>query len=123
MQRTLAFSWLTGKPSLSPPALRRESAGGVLDHLAKRKQRLLVEWTADQLQAERQALAVEAGRHRNPRQPGHVHRHGENVIEIHLDRIGLSLLADPERRRRRRRRQHRVDALREAVLEILFDER
>src|SRR5438105_12225155 len=100
MQRTWAFSWLTGKPSLSPPPLRREPAGGVLDHLTEREQRVLVERAADQLQAKRQALAVEAGRHRNPRQPRHVHRHGEYVVEIHLDRIGLALLADAERRSR-----------------------
>src|SRR5882672_6480239 len=100
MQKIWAFSWLTGKPSLSPPALRREPAGGVLDHLAEREQCLLIERAADQLQAKRQALAVEAGRHRNPRQARHVHRHGENVVEIHLDRIGLTLLADPERRSR-----------------------
>ena len=43
---------------------RREAAGRVLDHLAEREQRLLVERPADQLQAERQALAVEPGRHR-----------------------------------------------------------
>src|SRR6185295_3964228 len=116
MQKRWAFSWLTGKPSLGPPSLRCEPAGGLLDHLAKREQRLLIERTADQLQAERQALAVEAGRHRNPGQPRHVHRHGENVVKIHLDRIGLTLLADPKRRSRRRRRQHRVDALRETVL-------
>ena len=60
MQRTWAFSWLTGKPSLSPPPLRREAAGRVFDHLAKREQCFLVEWTADQLQAKWQALAVEA---------------------------------------------------------------
>jgi nucleotide-binding universal stress UspA family protein len=71
--------------------------------------RLLVERPADQLQAERQALRVEAGRHRDARQARHVHRHGEDVVEIHLDRIGAALLADAERRRRRRRRQDRVD--------------
>src|SRR3954466_2189659 len=95
MQKTWELSWLTGKRSLGPPSRRREPPGGVLDHLAKRKQRLLVEGTTDQLQAKRQALPVEAGRHRNPRQPRHVHRDGENVVEIHLDRIGLALLAHP----------------------------
>ncbi len=42
---------------------------------------------ADELQAERQALADEAGRHGDAGQAGHVHRHGEDVVEIHLDRI------------------------------------
>ena len=45
-----------------PPILRREPSGGVLDHLADRKQRLFVERPADQLQPQRQALTVEPGR-------------------------------------------------------------
>jgi hypothetical protein len=54
----------------------------------EREQRLLVERPADQLQAQRQALAVLAGRHGDAGQAGHVHRHREDVVEIHLDRIG-----------------------------------
>ena len=78
---------------------------------AEREQRLLVERPPDQLQAERQALRVEPRRHRNPRQAGHVHRHREHVVQIHLDRIGAALLAQAEGGRRRRRRQHGVHAL------------
>jgi hypothetical protein len=26
----------------------------------------------------------------------HVHRHGEHVVEVHLDRVGIGLLADAE---------------------------
>ena len=95
----------------------------LLDHLAEREQRLLVERPADQLQAERQTFGRQPGRHRDARQARHVHRHREHVVEIHLDRIGAALLADAEGGRRRRRRQDRVDALREHVLEILLDQR
>src|SRR5580700_11566048 len=90
----LRIAW----PILTPPRLRLETSGGLLDHRAQRKQRFLLERPADQLQAERQALRVEAARHRNARQSGHVHRHGEHVVEIHLDRIGAAFLADTERR-------------------------
>ena len=46
-----------------------------------------------------------------PGKPGHVHRHRENVVQIHLDRIGRALLADGEGGGRRCRRQDRVDSL------------
>ncbi len=92
------------------------SSRRLLDDGAERKQRFFLERPADQLQAERQALRIEAARHRNARQPGHVHRHREHVVEIHLDRIGAALFADGERRRRRRRRQDGIDAVGEAAL-------
>src|SRR5262245_40292022 len=79
-----------------PPALRRHSAGGLLDHVTERKQRLLVERAADELQAERQALAVAAGRNSNAGQAGHVHRDGENVVQIHFDRVSGRLLPTPK---------------------------
>src|SRR5437867_2589234 len=113
--------WRGNPPSLPPPR-RREAAGRLLHDLAEREQRLLVEWTADQLQAERQALRVLAGRHGDARQARHVHRHRENIVEVHLDRIGAALFADAEGRRRRRRRQDRADALGEAILKILLDQ-
>src|SRR5262245_44466480 len=47
--------WLSDPP-YSPPFWRGEAARGLLDHLTEREQRLFVERTADQLQAERQAL-------------------------------------------------------------------
>src|ERR1700710_2748559 len=111
-----------GNPSSLPPALRREPAGFLLDHLAEREQRLLVERTPDQLQPERQTLRVLARGHGDARQARHVHRHRKDVVEIHLDRIGAALLADAERRRRRCRRQDRVDAPGEAILKILLDQ-
>src|SRR3984957_3065136 len=58
-------------PILAPPRLGWKISGRLLDHRAERKQRLLLERPADQLQAERQALRVEATRHRNARQAGH----------------------------------------------------
>src|SRR6202035_4747976 len=82
---------------LAPPRLGLETSCRLLDHRAEREQRLLRERLADQLQAERQALGVEAARHRNARQAGHVHRHRKYVVEIHLDRIGTAPFADAER--------------------------
>ena len=61
--------------------------------------------------------------HRDAGQARHVHRDGEDVLQVHLDRIARALLADAEGGRRSRGRQHRVDALREAVLKVLLDQR
>ena len=47
------------------------------------EQRRLVERLADQLQAERRALRRQAGRHRDAGQAGHVHRHREDVVQVH----------------------------------------
>src|SRR5580704_19608728 len=60
---------------LAPPRLSLKISCRLLDDRTEREQRLLLERPADQLQAERQTLRVEAARHRNARQPGHVHRH------------------------------------------------
>jgi hypothetical protein len=75
---------------LAPPGLSLKISGRLLDHRAEREQRRLLERPADQLQPERQALRVEAARHRNARQAGHVHCHCEDVVEIHLDRHALT---------------------------------
>ena len=64
------------------------------------------------LQPERQALGGKPGRNRDAGQPRHVHGHGEDVVQIHLDRIGRALLAKPEGGGRRRRRQDRIDPCR-----------
>ncbi len=56
------------------------------------------------------------------RQARHVDRHREDVVEVHLDRIGRHLLADPEGGRRRRRRQDRIDAIGEGGLEVALDQ-
>ena len=53
-----------------PPLLRLEPAGRPFDDMRCLEQRFLVERPTDELQAERQALAVQTGRHRNPRQAG-----------------------------------------------------
>ncbi len=90
--------------------------------LADREQRLFIKRPADQLQAERQSLRVLARGYRNARQPRHVHGDGEDVVQIHLDRIGATFLADAKRRRRRRRCQHRVHALGETILEVFLDQ-
>src|SRR5580704_13750727 len=103
---------------LAPPRFRLETSCRLLDDGAEREQRLLLERPPDQLQPERQALRVETARHGNARQPGHVYRHREHIVEIHLDRIGAALFADAERGGRRRRRQDSVDAVGETALEI-----
>src|ERR1700691_531669 len=106
-----------------PPRLRkRRSAGRLLDRFAERKQRLLVEWTADELQPERQAFARKARGRDQSRQASHVDGHGEDVVEIHLDRVLRSFLADPERRGRSRGRQNTVAAAGESALEVPLDE-
>ena len=75
---------------------------------------------ADQLQAQRQAVFGQAGRHRDARQPGQIHRHGEDVLQIHLDRIG-GLGAHAEGRAGRGRGQQHV-ALLEGLLEVALDQ-
>ncbi len=61
-------------------------------------------------------------RHRQARQARHVHRHGEDVVQIHLERVRATLRAEREGGRRRRRRQDRVDLF-EGVIEVALDER
>ena len=72
------------------------------------QQRRLVEQPAGQLQADRQAIGGEAARHADRRQAGQVRADGEDVGQIHLQRI-VDLLAEPERRRRARRHGDDVD--------------
>src|SRR5271168_5441506 len=106
-----------------PPWLgKRRSARGLLDRFAEREQSFLVERTADELQPERQAVARQARGRDESRKARHVDGHGEDVVEIPLDRVLRSFLADPERRGWSRGRQNRVDAVGESALEIPLDE-
>src|SRR5687767_8378556 len=108
--------------ALRPPPLRhREPPGGVLDHLAGAEQSLLVERLGDELQPERRALPGQPRRHRNARQPGHIDRHREDVLQVHRDRVAR-LLAERKGWRRRRWRQHDVD-LAPGLVEVALDER
>src|SRR5436305_10839617 len=110
-------------PALAlPPSWRREMPRRLLEHVPQRKQGFLVERTADQLQPERQAVAVESGWNRDPGQTGHVRGHGEHVVQIHLDRIAGSFLANAEGRRRRRRGQYCVNPGLEIALEVPLDQ-
>src|SRR6516165_5088379 len=115
-------SWLRQVCPTLPPLLRRESAGGVLDYLRQREQGFLIEGPADELEAERQALRRQSAGNRNARKPCHVDGHREHVIEIHSNRIAVSLLADSEGGRWRRRSEDGADALGKAILEIPFDQ-
>ena len=100
-----AFDVVVPLRSCSSRRLCRE-ARRLLEHLGGAEQRRLVEGLADELQAERQAVFREARRHRDARQAGEIHRHGEDVVQVHGDGI-VHLLADGEGRRRRRGRQDR----------------
>src|SRR5262249_52489581 len=113
------------KPSASrlPPARGRKPPRRLLDDVSERKQRLLVEWTADELKPERQAVRRQAARNENSRQARHVHRHREHVVEIHLDGIGGALLADAEGGRWRRGGEDRINALGKDFFEIALDQR
>ena len=62
----------------------------------------LVERPADELQPDRQAVAIEAAGHRHARQAGQVDRDRQDVRQVHLERIA-GARADRERRARRGR--------------------
>src|SRR6266852_3897431 len=82
--------------AILPPPLRRKPPRSLLDDVAEREQRLLVERAADELEPERQALRRQAARNGNSGQARHVHCHREHVVEIHFDWIRPTLLADAE---------------------------
>src|SRR5262249_18343748 len=114
-----------GEPSASrlPPPLRRKPPPPPPDHLSGPGQRLPVEWTAEGPKAERQAVHRQTTRNGNSRQARHVDRHCEHVVEIHLDWIGSTLLADAEGRRWRRGGEDRIHAFGKDPLEITLDQR
>src|SRR5262245_3559521 len=107
----------TGPPLLADG----EASGCILDRLRGLEQRRLVEGLADELQAARRSFRGEPGRNRKAGKAGHVHRHGEDVLEIHGERVA-GLLAERERGRRRGRRQHDVD-LAPGLVEVALDKR
>src|SRR3569623_496059 len=114
--------WPSNPTYSSPPPLWLEPPRCLLDRLAQREQRLLVERTPDQLQRQRQALRILARRHRYARQARHVYRLRDDVVEVHFHRIGLALLAGADRRRRRRGREDGIHALGEHVLKVFLDQ-
>ena len=65
--------------------------------------------------------ALKPGGHGDRREAGEAGRHGEDVVQVHGDRI-VGLVADRERVRRRRRRQDDVDLL-EGLREVAGDQR
>src|ERR1700733_12008198 len=109
--------------SSCPPRLgKRHSARRLLNRLAECEQRLLVERTADELQPERQAIARQACGRDKSWQTGHVDGHGEDVVEVHFDRIVRALLTDPEGGGGGGGGQNRIDAVGEHALEVALDE-
>src|ERR1700738_4873446 len=105
--------WMTQSPPSPPSRYEAGAVGklrGTFQDLGDLQYRLLVEGAADDLQAERQPVAGERGRHRDRRQACQIRRHGEDVVQIHRDRV-VGLLADRESRRRRSRGQDAVDQL------------
>src|ERR1700722_549643 len=109
--------------ALCPPRLRkRHPAGRLLNRLAEREERLLVERTPDELQPERQAIARQARRRDESRQTRHVDGHSEDVVEVHFDWVVRAFLADPEGGGRRGWGQNRVDAASEHALEVALDQ-
>src|SRR5262249_59529350 len=69
------------KPSASrlPPPLRRKPPRRLLDHVSDREQRLPVEWTADELKPDRQAVNPQAAPNGNSEAARHVDRHCQPV--------------------------------------------
>src|SRR6476619_4550475 len=82
----------------SPPFLRSSGeSGAFLDREAGVEHGLLVELVADEVQAERKALTVEATGDAHRRQAGEARGNREYVVQIHRQWIGR--LADAERGR------------------------
>src|SRR5438309_12071455 len=75
---------------------------------------------AGELQAHRQAAAIEAARDGQRGQTRKWRGDSEDVVEVHLHRV-VDLGADWERRRRRRRAQDHIAAL-EGLREIARDQ-
>src|ERR1043165_269351 len=105
---SIRFFSSTGISFISEALRLRGEIGGALDGAAGTQDGFFIEGAADQLQPQRQAAVVEAGRHRDTRQAGEVHGHGENVVQIHRHRI-VELLFQTEGGARRRGCQHDID--------------
>ena len=86
------------------------------------QERLFAKRFSEQLQTNGQLRILrEAARNADAADARQVAGNGENIAQIHLQRI-VRLLADLERRRRRSRRHHRVHLL-ERLQKIVADER
>src|SRR6266702_7964275 len=104
------ISVLQSRGGWQRPDLTLERARGAQEHR-------LVEGPADELQAHRHPLRrVQAAGQRDPGQRRQVAGHGEDVGEVHGERVG-HLLAEPERDRGRHRSRDDVAVL-EGALEV-----
>ena len=79
-------------------------------------------WAADELQAKGQALLVEPDGNGDAGKPCEVHRHGKDVVEIHLDRVGIRHLAQTKGGGGGGGRQDRVHSGGEGLFEVALDE-
>src|SRR5439155_13896679 len=76
------------RANLSPPRLRaRGEAGALFEGEGGVQDRLLVQGLADELEAEGEAFGVEAGGDRHRRQAGEAGGDGEDVVQVHGDRV------------------------------------
>src|SRR4051812_23822283 len=84
---SIRFFSSIGMSFISETFRLRGEVRSTLDGAAGTQYRLLVEGAADQLQAQGQAAAIEAGGYRDAGQAGEVHGHGEDIVQIHRHRI------------------------------------
>src|SRR5205823_14122260 len=108
--RVRSWAWtsrpMTGSKSATgmSAALQRRGQRGVgrLGGAGDAEQRLFVERSADQLQADGPFPRIETTGDGDARKPGQVGRDGVDVVQVHRERV-VQLLAQLERRRRTRR--------------------
>src|SRR4030095_4210648 len=121
--------WTPHRAILLPPkivsefgylALQRESSRR-LKRVTDAEQGRFIEVLSEKLQANGQTVCCLAAWHRDTGNSSQIGRDGEDVRQVHGQRIA-AFLAQPEGRRGRRRRGDNIH-LREGLLKILFDER
>ena len=82
-------------------------AGCLLEGMRQAEKRRFFKMSAHQLHADRQALPVKAGRESQPRHARQVGRQGEDVFQVHGQRV-IAVAADLEGGGGRHRRGNRI---------------
>lgn len=98
---------------------RRRCRGGLFVDMARAQHALFAQRRAEQLQADGQALLVEPARHREAADAGQAGRQGEDIFEIHGQRV-VGVGADAEGGGGRDRRGDDID-LRKGLVEVAAD--